>query len=265
MDLENIIRELKFPSVIEQTIQSKIYEDETRSLAKTAYTGENFEFELTKQSPVIRLVVVTYLLRQKYEEYKTKGVSDSIIFDTFRDVTLRAELYYKKSGEVGILKDDVIWFRHIMDVSIFKIGVLQYQLFKMIYYEPNMEFPRHQKRLLPAQSPVINCHIQYGADLSSEAVEASINAAKNFFATVFPEIKFKALLCYSWLLYPPMVNRLPKESNIRQFADRFIIIGTCGESEQAMYNLQSDRETTMTRMVKENKELFGFACGIIGL
>ena len=78
--------------------------------------------------------------------------------------------------------------------------------------------------------------------MSSEAVETSINAAKDFFATVFPEIKFKAFLCYSWLLYPPMVNRLPKESNIRQFADRFTIIGTCGEPEQAMHNLQLRKE-----------------------
>lgn len=265
MDLESIIRELKFPPVIERIIQSKIYEDETRSLAETAYRGENFEFELTKQAPVIRLVAVTYLLQQKYEEYRARGVADSIIFDTFRDVTLRAELYYKKNGEAGISKDDVIWFRHIMNIHIFKIGSVQYQIFKMIYYEPNIEFSRHQKQLLPAHSPVINCHIQYGADLSSEAVETSINAAKDFFATVFPEIKFKVFLCYSWLLYPPMVNRLPKESNIRQFADRFTIIGTCGEPEQAMYNLQSDKETTMTKMVKENKKLFGFACGIINL
>lgn len=271
MNFENILRKLNFPSVIERAIQSKIYEDEIRIIAETAYSGENFDFALTKQTPEICLIVVTYLLQQKYDEYKAKGVSDSIIFDTFSDVTLRAILYYTKNGEVGITKDDVIWFRHIMNINIFKIGALQYQTFEMIYLdeetigEPYMEFSENQKVLLPAQSPVINCHIQHGANLNNEAIGASLNAAKNFFATLFPETQYKAFLCYTWLLYPPMINCLSEKSNIKQFANRFTIIGTCDDLEQAMENLQNNKETKLTKMAKENRALFGFACGIIDL
>lgn len=271
MYFENILRELKLPFVIERKIQSKIYEDEIHLIAETAYTGEDFDFALTKQTPEICLIVVVYLLQQKYDEYKDRGVPDNIIFDTFRDVTLRANLYYSKYGEVGITKDDVIWFRHIMNINIFKIGALQYQPFEMIYLdeatigEPYMNFSESQKMLLPAKSPVINCHIQRGANLNNEAVGVSLKAAKEFFATLFPEIQYKAFLCYTWLLYPPMINCLSEKSNIRQFANRFTIIGTCDDLEQAMDNLQDNKETMLTKIAKENRSLFGFACGIIDL
>ena len=92
---------------------------------------------------------------QKYAEYKAVGVTDEIILDTFSDVSLRANLYYKQHGRIGISKDDVVWFRHIMNVHIFKIGVLQYQTFNMVYLdeetigEPYMVFTQEQKRTLP--------------------------------------------------------------------------------------------------------------------
>lgn len=84
--------------------------------------------------PLTRLSVVTYLLIRKYGEYKKARIPDQVIFDTFGDISLRAALYYKKAGKAGISKEDVIWFRHIMNVAIFKVGSLQFQPFKMIIW-----------------------------------------------------------------------------------------------------------------------------------
>ena len=94
---------------------------------------------------------------------------------------------------------------------------------------------------------------------------ASLNTAKECFAAWFPQVHFKAFLCYSWLLYPPMLNSLPPASNIRRFGDRFTILGTCCDAEQAMENIQPDAQTLLTRLAKENKALFGFGCGVIYL
>ena len=241
MTLETLISELQYTNDIEREILQKIRKNEKliEEIAENAYYGEDFNFALCKRMPLTRLSVVTYLLLRKYDDYKSKGISESIIFDTFRDVSLRAKLYYKKTGKVGISKGDVIWFRHIMNGVIFKIGALQFQPFEMIYLdeetigEPYIIFAKEQKDALPTGTPVINCHIQQNADLSPEAVEASFQNAKRFFANHFPTVQYKAFLCYSWLLYPPMVKHLLEKSNIKKFAANFSIIGACDDSEQA--------------------------------
>lgn len=221
MTLETMLSELHYNNEIKNAVLQKISRDEKtiEEISKSAYHGEDYNFALCGRIPLTRLAVVTYLLLRKYDDYKAKGTPDKVIFDTFRDVSLRAKLYYEKTGKVGISKGDVIWFRHIMNVVIFKIGSLQFQLFEMIYLdeetigEPYMTFTKEQKEKLPAGAPVINCHIQQGADLSPEAVEKSFQSARRFFSTYFP-MKYKAFLCYSWLLYPPMVKCLSHKSKM---------------------------------------------------
>lgn len=279
MTLETMMSELHYTNDIEQAILRKIRNDEKliNEISETAYYGEDFNFALCMRMPLTRLAVVTYLLLRKYDDYKAKGISESIIFDTFRDVSLRAKLYYKKTGKAGISKEDVIWFRHIMNVAIFKIGSLQFQPFEMIYLdeetigEPYMVFTKEQKETLPTGTPVINCHIQQGADLSPEAVKASFQSAKRFFSTHYPTVQYKAFLCYSWLLYPPMVKNLAEKSNIKQFAADFSIIGACDDSEQAIEYLFGKgpkkelpaNATTLQKLALNHIEMLGFACGII--
>ena len=280
MTLETLLPQLEFNSIIEDAIKQKMFKSgrQIEAIAETAYNSDNFDFPLCKRMPLTRLVVVAYLLSQKYADYKAIGVSDEIILDTFRDVSLRADLYYKQNGKIGISKDDVIWFRHIMNVHIFKIGVLQYQTFNMIYLdeetigEPYMVFTQEQKFALPNGSPVINCHIQKGANISATLVNESIDQAKVFFKDCFPSIEYKAFLCYSWLLYPPMFNMLSENSNIKQFAKCFSIIGECNDSEQAKENLfdygkhnPSCKPTTLQRMAKEDNTILGYGCGVIML
>ena len=280
MTLETLLPQLKFQAVIEDAVKQKFtkYRQKVTSIAETAYSSSDFDFPLCKRMPLTRLVVVVYLLSQKYAEYKAIGTTDEIILDTFSDVSLRANLYYKQHGKIGISKDDVIWFRHIMNVHIFKIGVLQYQTFNMIYLdeetigEPYMVFTQEQKLALPNGSPVINCHIQKGANISATLVNESIDQAKVFFKDRFPSTEYKAFLCYSWLLYPPMLNMLSENSNIKQFAKCFSIIGECNDSEQAKENLFNYgkhnppcKPTTLQSMAKEDNAILGYGCGVIML
>lgn len=281
MKLENIIDELHFINEVEQAILKKFSLSKKRifEIAKTAYDGENFDFTLCKCMPLTRLCVVTYLLVEKYDEYRAKGVFDHIILDTFRDISLRASLYYKKTGKVGISKDDVIWFRHIMNVSIFKIGSLQFQDFKMIYLdeetigEPYMTFTKLQKEDLPNGTPVLNCHIQQGVDISPKVVEESFQCAKEFFVKIYNKEKYRAFLCYSWLLYPPMLKELSIDSKIKKFADNFSIISYCSDSEQAIEYLFGKKvpkvlptnSSSLQKLAFEQKEILGFGCGIIAI
>lgn len=278
LSLNKLLEELSFPGVIEFAVKKNIFRKNIAEIAAFAYSGEDFNFALCRRMPMKRLTVITFLLLQKYGEYNAKGVSDRIIYDTFKDVSLRACLYYTRTGKVGISKEDVIWFRHIMNVNIFKIGSLQFQPFEMVYLdeetigEPYMTFDTEQKAKLPSGTPVINCHIQKGADLTPCIVQQSMDSAKSFFQTHFCEKQFLAFLCYSWLLYPPMTKQLSMQSNIRLFAKRFSIIGYCDDSTQAKEYLfegrqrpEADKMTSLQKMAVNHIERFGFACGIISL
>lgn len=277
MELSALLTKLNFASCIQTAISQKILKDEKRiaSIASTAYDGVDFDFPLCKRMPLTRLAVVTFLLLSQYDAYRAKLIPDKIIFDTFDDVSLRARLYYEKTGRPGLSKEDVIWFRHIMHVNIFKIGALQFQPFEMVYLdketlgEAYMQFSEQQKRRLPSGAPVINCHIQRGANLGKQAVEQSLKEARSFFKTHFSAIRFEYFLCYSWLLYPPMTQHLPEGSNIRYFASQFTIISSCGDTAQAMENLfengrraELPHPTSLQKMALEHPERLGYACGI---
>ena len=68
--------------------------------------------------------------------------------------------------------------------------------------------------------PVINMHIPAGAPLLKEACAESIRRAWEFFPRYFPEFKFKALVCSSWLFDPALAQYLP-DSNIAGFQSLF--------------------------------------------
>ncbi len=111
MTLEKLIAELNYVSDIGQAVQRKILKDSNliKKIAETAYCGENFNYALCRRMPLTRLAVITYLLLHKYDDYKSKEIPDNIIYDTFRDVYLRASLYYNRTNKVGISKDDVVF------------------------------------------------------------------------------------------------------------------------------------------------------------
>lgn len=278
MILKEMISKLEFTNEIRYSLEKNRDNNITswEKTAKNAYQGENFDFFLCHKSPFERLAVVVFLMAEKYDLYRKLGIPEDVIVDTFQDLSLRAGIYFERTGEAGLTEDDVIWFRHIMNVEIFKIGCIQFQCFQMLYLEGAQTEPFYMiysdgvKKWLTPGTPVINCHIQRGAKLDNESVTQSFDKARLFFKEHFPEIYYSYFLCYSWLLYPPMTTRLPQDSHIRSFAERFQIIGTCTDAEQAMENLFperkfGERKTFLQQMAINHKERFGLACGIIPL
>ena len=280
MDLNKILEMLDLSPETEKEVLSVLSKKQNAEICKTAYLGEAPDYPILSRKPLTRLAAVVALLSEKYEEYKSLGVPEDIIAETFRDVSLRAEIFERKTAKPGISKDDALWFRHIMNCKIFKISVLQFQPFEMIYLdedflgEPYMEFSEEQKEKLPPGAHVINCHVQQGAILSTEAVNASFLDAQALFSKLYPETEFKAFLCYSWLLYPDMQKLLPEDSKIKAFSKNFEIISKVSDNEQAFENLfgkvykrppKLKKPTSLQKLAAENPKNFGFACGIIYL
>ena len=90
MTLETLLPQLRFQAAIEDAVKQKFTKNrrQVASIAETAYSSNDFDFPLCKRMPLTRLVVVVYLLSQKFAEYKAIGTTDEIILDTFRDVSL---------------------------------------------------------------------------------------------------------------------------------------------------------------------------------
>lgn len=68
---------------------------------------------------------------------------------------------------------------------------------------------------------VLGVHIPAIGPMTPDACSASFEQAMSFFAAHFPEHRFRALTCSSWLLDPQLAQHLPAESNIVRFQQVF--------------------------------------------
>ncbi len=248
-------------------------------LAQRAYAGELPDYPICRLKPLSRLAVLIWKLTEIRRKYLSMGVSEEVFRATIDDISLRQRLFLERAGKPGLTIHDCIWFRHIINAEIFRLGCLQFQKFAMIYPEtkgdgsPWLRFSAEQKEGLPEGSPVVNVHIQQGADLAAERVKEAFGLAREFFAARFPEVRFEAFVCYSWLLYPGLRRLLPEGSKILAFAENFEIIGVSTDREQAIERVFGKRfrnkrdypcHTALQRAALREMGQLGFACGVVG-
>lgn len=276
MKFNEIIKKMDFEEQDKKQLINYIgqYIAKMDDMAQTAYDGELPNFKICKYNPVMRLAVTLFMTEALYNQYQILQIPNSIFFNTIRDISQRSKDYKKDKGVLGLSKDDVIWFRHHMNMKLFTIGGLQFQIFHMVYLEEDgfMCFDDDIKQELPEGCPVLNIHIPKGSNITPNQCDEAFYRAKKFFDLYFPEHKWQAFLCYSWILYPKLKEVLPSESNLRQFANRFEIISSCTYSDQAvecifgkkyMSDIDYPQNTSLQRSVLKDKTVMGFSSGII--
>lgn len=246
--------------------------------ASKAYAAEDGQYDILRRKPFTRLAMVCAflpLLRQRFED---AGMPHQVWLDSIDDIRLRQGLYFKRFGKVGLTKNDARWYRHLAAFKLFKIGSLQFQPFEMLYLDEEgigegfMRFSEAQKKRLPPGTPVLNTHIQHGANLEATALTQTFKDARSFFKRFFPELDFKAFITYTWLLHPGLRTLLSEGSNILDFAAMWEIIGQNSDKTQALERIFGGRrrrradypqETRLQRLALEDFEALGYACGII--
>ena len=249
-------------------------------LAENAYMGEGSRFPICRLHPLGRLAVIVWKLAEIRREYEAYGVSAAVIDDTFSDITLRQRLFFHNTGKVGLSRADCVWLRHLANAKIFKLGVLQFQPTNMYYLENHgngrlfFVISDAQKARLLAGTPVLNVHIQTGANLEPEPVAESFRMAKDFFKEVHPGTHFRAMVCYSWLLHSGLKDLLPPNSRILRFAEYFEVIIETTDQRQAIERIFGKRykrkrdfpqKTSLQQAALQQPSKLGYALGIIYL
>ncbi|WP_306214848.1 acyltransferase domain-containing protein, partial [Actinoplanes sp. RD1] len=67
----------------------------------------------------------------------------------------------------------------------------------------------------------VGLHIPEAGPLTPAAIDASLDEGRAFFPRHFPQERYDAFACGSWLLDPQLREYLPEESNIIRFQRRF--------------------------------------------
>ncbi len=149
------------------------------------------------------------ILRGRYAE---KGLPDGLFLDTVAD--LRYKLMECKAVEDEWGSFVAKWWKDFFRMKRFALGRLQYE---------HMPFRCEEYHGIKQGDIVYNCHIPSSGPLRYEGVIESLKKAHSFYRD---ELKdgILTVVCSSWLLYPPMYEVYPENSNLRRFFELFDII-----------------------------------------
>ena len=155
-----------------------------------------------------------------YEEYKSRGIDDTVYYDTFSDIQIWSMACKEQFGEYGV--QEYRWFKEHLRLRLFRLGRLQFHPYAM---KSDVEIAG--KKVYEGQI-VLNIHIPAGEPLAPDKVEASFEHARRFFRGVEP-----VFVCHSWMLEPKLGHILDASSNILQFQRHFSVYKQNPDSRQA--------------------------------
>ncbi|MGN0571367.1 MAG: acyltransferase domain-containing protein [Candidatus Fimenecus sp.] len=152
-----------------------------------------------------------------FSEYQNRGIPEEIYYDTMRDITVWVNTLKREENLIGLA--EISWLRHALYLNLFKIGRLQYQFFTTNHLlsglSPHTDYP------IKSGEAVLNIHIPEGGRLPLDDCRTSIAAAREFFATYYPQYDYKGFVCDSWLLDCHNAAFMRADSNIVRFRELF--------------------------------------------
>ena len=186
---------------------------------------------LKTKSDLTRLACAIMASEFTYKKYIDKGIDDKIFFDTMDDIRIWCE----NNNNKGLKQYN--WIKNHLGFELFKIGRLQFQLFKC--KNPTLNY---KKLPIKYGANAVYIHIPQGEKLDYDACLASINSAKAFFNKYFPKFKFEYFFCESWLLYDKNKEFMDDNSNILKFQSLFNIAYSVDEEKQAIERIFGKKE-----------------------
>ena len=157
------------------------------------------------------LLTFLYLCEAVQEKANERGIPQEIVVETLKDIVIWTKAYTEMKGELYL--GELGWLRIHMQFTMFRLGRLQFRMAKAFRDIPEAGIQKGD--------PVMEIHIPRGGKLTPSECEASLNWAREFFATFFPEFSYTCFTCNSWLLDEDLKAFLPEESNIIRFGNLF--------------------------------------------
>lgn len=77
------------------------------------------------------------------------------------------------------------------------------------------------EKVLETGDPVLRLHIPPLGKMTPDMIDKTLGETKKFAAEHYPDFKYKAFSCHSWLVDPQLDEILSEESNIVKFRQRF--------------------------------------------
>lgn len=211
--------------------------------------------------------------------YETKAIPNQYLVSSLNDLVYRVNRYFESHGFYGLSEHDVKWLKDVFDGKLFDIGVLRFQIFAMDHQalersaHDYLPLPESFKLSYPNKTMVLNIHIAKGTDLSIDRVVESLNEARHFFKTYFPEITFELFMTRTWLIHPGLQKLLDSQSNLVQFGKLFKIVAKQNITYQILERVYGTRDiesikllpktTTLQQKVVYHLDEVGVALGIL--
>lgn len=152
-----------------------------------------------------------YMCESLSEKYAKKGIPESVLDATLKDIRIWTELWSDIKGELFL--GQVFWLKYHLTMKLFRIGRLQF-----CHTMAGKAYPEYG---ISERDGTLDVHIPADGRLDIDECLRSFEAAKEFYAAYFPEKQYTYFNCHSWLLDETLKKYLPRESNIIRFGDMF--------------------------------------------
>ncbi|MFD3616696.1 acyltransferase domain-containing protein [Streptomyces sp. NPDC058676] len=150
--------------------------------------------------------------------HRERGIPADVSRRTLADLGRSMAVHRRRHGSTGV--QDSRWLTRHFRGELYQLGRLQ--------FERARPGERTGRALAAAGldmapgTPCLNLHIpDFLGPLSPAACDRSLALAGEFFSRYFPEEKYRAALCHSWLLDPQLKRYLAADSHIIRFQERF--------------------------------------------
>jgi hypothetical protein len=153
--------------------------------------------------------------------HRERGIPADVSRRTLADLGRNMAVHRRRHGRTGVLAPR--WLTHHFRGALYQLGRLQFE--RTRYGERTGRVLTTAGLDAAPGTPCLNLHIpDYLGPLSPAACDRSLALAGEFFARYFPEEKYRAALCESWLLDPQLKRYLAADSNIVRFQERFRVV-----------------------------------------
>lgn len=173
------------------------------------------------------LCVLLYMAAAGYthENYKKKGIPDSIFYDSFNCLAEKMETAKRFTGKWNY--PSILWPSRMTCMQTFRIGRLSFAMERAV-----QDILNGDEILIEKGARYVHIHIADNDKLCG--CEESVRAARAFFAEFYPEYKDAVFYTRTWLMDPRLAEILPPESNIMQFQKVFHIIGQMDNEKEVL-------------------------------